>query len=180
MGSNVDHLLFFFSDPSIPNRFYPRIFLWNEHSPKSDFFQKFKLNDFFLGWWLLQIGILYLITSFFTSSEISKLTILKLYFDLVESGHYANFSWGNKRLNLTLKACSHKLLNNPTSFKFSQFHIAIQFWFYKCCLPFDNTIVVRASNSTPHILNWKTTNDIIFLDDLKNMIFITHGNQVIF
>uniref|UniRef100_M1DFA0 Ulp1 protease family, C-terminal catalytic domain containing protein n=1 Tax=Solanum tuberosum TaxID=4113 RepID=M1DFA0_SOLTU len=125
----------------------------------------------------LKIGILYFITSFLTGSEASRTTIPKLYFDLDESGQYVNFPWGNECFRLTLKVCSHRLGKNPTSFKFSQFHIALQVWFYECCHPFDNTVVLRVSNVTPRILNWKASNESIFFDDLKNMIFRTHGNQ---
>ncbi|KAH0742984.1 hypothetical protein KY290_030977 [Solanum tuberosum] len=79
---------------------------------------------------------------------------------------------------LTLKACSRRLENNPTSFKFSQFHLALQIWFYKCCHSFDNTVAIRVAYGTPRILNWKTSNESIFFDDLKNTIFRTYGNQV--
>ncbi|KAH0705604.1 hypothetical protein KY290_010295 [Solanum tuberosum] len=145
--------------------------------PKLDFFNKFKHANFFETEDRLKIGILYFITSFLTGSEASKTTIPKLYFDLVESGQYVNFPWGNEYFRLTLKACSRRLGKNPTSFKFSQFHIALQVWFYECCHPFDNSVAIRVSNVTPRILNWKTSNESIFFDELKNTIFRTHGNQ---
>ncbi|KAH0711566.1 hypothetical protein KY285_008982 [Solanum tuberosum] len=145
--------------------------------PKLDFFNKFKHANFFETEDRLKIGILYFITSFLTGSEASKTTIPKLYFDLVESGQYVNFPWGNECFRLTLKACSRRLGKNPTSFKFSQFHIALQVWFYECCHPFDNSVAIRVSNVTPRIINWKTSNESIFFDDLKNTIFRTHGNQ---
>nr|AAV31177.2 hypothetical protein STB1_57t00015 [Solanum tuberosum] len=112
--------------------------------PKLDFFNKFKHANFFETEDRLKIGILYFITSFLTGSEASKTTIPKLYFDLVESGQYVNFPWGNECFRLTLKACS---------------------------------LAIHVSNVTPRILNWKTSNESIFFDDLKNMIFRTHGNQ---
>ncbi|KAG5574685.1 hypothetical protein H5410_054819 [Solanum commersonii] len=105
--------------------------------------------------------------TFITGSEASKTTIPKLYFDLVESECF----------RLTLKACSNRLGNNPTSFKFSQFHLALQIWFYECCHPFDNTVTIRVAYGTQRILNWKTSNESIFFDDLKNTIFRTYGNQ---
>ncbi|KAG5630756.1 hypothetical protein H5410_002473, partial [Solanum commersonii] len=49
-------------------------------------------------------------------------------------------------------------------------------WFYDCCL--DNTVVIRVANGTPRIFNWKTSNKIIFFEDLKNIIFKTYGNQM--
>ncbi|KAH0659401.1 hypothetical protein KY289_028149 [Solanum tuberosum] len=39
------------------------------------------------------------------------------------------------------------------------------------------TVAICVSNVTPCILNWKTSNESIFFDDLKNTIFRTHGNQ---
>ncbi|KAH0781360.1 hypothetical protein KY290_000958 [Solanum tuberosum] len=115
---------------------------------------------------------------FLTGFEASKTTIPKLYFDLVETGQYVNIPWGTECFRLTLKACSHKLGNNPTSFKFRGFHLALQIWFYECCL--DNTIVIRVANGTPRIFNWKTSNKIIFFVDLKNIIFRTYGNHLKF
>ncbi|KAG5613177.1 hypothetical protein H5410_024458 [Solanum commersonii] len=93
------------------------------------------------------------------------------------SGQYVNFPWGNGCFRLTLKVCSRRLEKNPTLFKFSQFHIELQVWFYECCHPFDNTVAIRVSNVTLHILNWKTSNESIVFDDLKNTIFRTHGNH---
>ncbi|KAG5592869.1 hypothetical protein H5410_043383 [Solanum commersonii] len=159
-GLKCGLLIDFFSDPYIPNRIILKYFR-----------DMTKTED------RLKIGILYFITSLLTSSEALKTTIPKLYFDLVESGQYVNFPWGNECFRLTLKACSHRLGKNPMSFKFSQFHIALQVWFYECCHPFDNTVVICVSNVTPRILNWKTSNESIFFDDLKNTIIRTHGNQ---
>ncbi|KAH0729866.1 hypothetical protein KY289_001054 [Solanum tuberosum] len=115
---------------------------------------------------------------FLTGFEASKTTIPKLYFDLVETGEYVNIPWGTECFRLTLKACSHKFGNNPTSFKFRGFHLALQIWFYGCCL--DNTVVIRVANGTPRIFNWKTSNKIIFFVDLKNIIFRTYGNHLKF
>ncbi|KAG5580696.1 hypothetical protein H5410_051323, partial [Solanum commersonii] len=108
----------------------------------------------------------------------SKTNIPKLYFDLVESGQYVTFPWGTECFRLTLKSCSRKLGNNPTSFKFSEFHLSLQIWFYECCHPFDNTAAIHVANGTPRIFNWKTSDEIIFLEDFKNTIFKTYGNHV--
>ncbi|KAH0640408.1 hypothetical protein KY285_036994 [Solanum tuberosum] len=134
----------FFSNPYIPNRIILKYFGDMTKVPKLDFFNKFKHANFFETEDRFKIGILYFITSFLTGSEASKTTIPKLYFDLVESGQYVNFPWGNECFRLTLKACS---------------------------------LAIRVSNVTPRILNWKTSNESIFFDDLKNTIFRTHGNQ---
>ncbi|KAG5605686.1 hypothetical protein H5410_027178 [Solanum commersonii] len=170
----------FVLDPSIPNRLITKYFGEKNKVPKLDFLNKFKEDNLFEPEDRFKIGVLYCISTFFTGSKASKTTIPKLYFDLVESGQYMNFPWGNECFRLTLKACRRRLGNNPTSFKFSQFHIALQIWFYECCHLFDNTVAIRVATGTPHILNWKTSNESIFFDDLKNTIFRTYGNQIIF
>ena len=152
----------FVSDPYVPNRLIAENFGDFNKVSKSDFYYKFKLQNFWEEDDKLKIGILYFISSFLTASDPSKTTVPKLYFDLVESGQYATFPWANECFNLTLKACNKKFKKNSSSFKFSQFHIALQIWFYECCHPFDNTIAIRVSNRTPRILNWKTPNDVIF------------------
>ncbi|KAK4733136.1 hypothetical protein R3W88_007397 [Solanum pinnatisectum] len=139
----------YFSDPSIPNRLITKYF--GEMNKPEDRFK---------------IGVLYFISTFFTGSKASKTTIPKLYFDVVESDQ------------LTLKAYSRRLENNPTSFKFSQFHLVLQSWFYECCHPFDNTVAICVANDTPRIPNWKTSNESIFFDDLKNTIFRTCVNHM--
>ncbi|KAK4729840.1 hypothetical protein R3W88_022828 [Solanum pinnatisectum] len=145
----------FVSDLSIPKRLIEKYFGIMTKVPKLDFLNKFKEANFFEPEDSFKIG-----------SEASKTTIPKLYFDLVETGQYVNF------------LVVIRLGNNPTSFKFSGFHLALQIWFYECCHPFDNTIVIRVANGIPHIFNWKTSNEIIFFEDLKNTIFRTYGNQM--
>ncbi|KAH0716746.1 hypothetical protein KY285_012777 [Solanum tuberosum] len=103
--------------------------------PKLDFLNKFKE------------------AKFFEPEDRLQTTIPTLYFDLVEIGQYVNYPWGTECFRLTLKACSHKLRNNPTSFKFSGFHLALQVWFYECCHSFDNTVAIRVANGTPRIFN---------------------------
>ncbi|KAH0679164.1 hypothetical protein KY284_020249 [Solanum tuberosum] len=168
----------FVSDPSIPNRFITKYFGEMTKVPKLVFLNKFKEANLFEHEDRFKIGVLYVISTFLTGSEASKTTIPKLYFDLVESGQCMNFPWGNECFRLTLKACSRRLENNPTSFKFSQFHLALQIWFYECCHPFDNTIAIRVAYGTPRILNRKTLNESILFDDLKNTIFRKYGNQI--
>ncbi|KAK4729825.1 hypothetical protein R3W88_022813 [Solanum pinnatisectum] len=163
---NCGFLTDFVSNPSIPKRLIEKYFGIMTKVPKLDFLNKFKEANFFEPEYRFKIGIMYCISTFLTGSEASKTTIPKLYFDLVETGQYVNF------------LAVIRLGNNPTSFKFSGFHLALQIWFYECCHPFDNTIAIRVANGTPHIFNWKTSNEIIFFEDLKNTIFRTYGNQM--
>ncbi|KAK4738197.1 hypothetical protein R3W88_001894 [Solanum pinnatisectum] len=157
----------FVSDPSIPKRLIEKYFGIMTKVPKLDFLNKFKAANFFEPEDRFKIGIMYFISTFMTGYEASKTTIPKLYFDLVETGQYVNFAQGTEYFR-----------NNPTSFKFSEFHLALQIWLYECCHPFDNTVAIRVANGTPHIFNSKTSNEIIFFEDLKNTIFRTYGNQM--
>ena len=102
-------IFYFVSDPSVPNRLIPENFGDMDKVPKSNFYSKFKLENFWEVDDHLKVRIMYFILSFLTASDPSKTTIPKLYFDLVESGHYATFPWANECFNLTLKACSQKL-----------------------------------------------------------------------
>ncbi|KAG5620068.1 hypothetical protein H5410_005286 [Solanum commersonii] len=160
----------FVSDPSIPNRLIQKYFGEMNKVPKLDFLNKFKEAKFFEPEDRFKIGVLYFISL--------QTTIPTLYFDLVEIGQYVNYPWGTECFRLTLKACSHKLRNSPTSFKFSEFHLALQVWFYECCHSFDNTVAIHVANGTPRIFNWKRSNEIIFFEDLMNIIFRTYDNQV--
>ncbi|KAK4724830.1 hypothetical protein R3W88_027609 [Solanum pinnatisectum] len=134
----------FVLDPSIPNRLIIKYFGEMTKVPQLVFLNKFKEANLFEHEDRFKIGVLYFISTFFTSSEASKTTIPILYFDLVESGQYMNFPWGNECFRLTLKACS---------------------------------LAIRVAYGTPRILNWKTSNESFFFNDLKNTIFRKYGNQ---
>ncbi|KAK4724190.1 hypothetical protein R3W88_026969 [Solanum pinnatisectum] len=141
----------FVSDLSIPNRLIQKYFGEMTKVPKLDFLNKFKEANLFEPEDSFKIGVLYFISTFLTGSK------------------YVNFPWGNECFRLTLKACSHRLGKNPTSFKFSQFHLALQIWFYECCHPFDNTVAICVASDTPRILNWKTSNEEMNAIDHNNL-----------
>ncbi|KAK4709745.1 hypothetical protein R3W88_004258 [Solanum pinnatisectum] len=122
---------------------------------KLDFLNKFKEAKFFEPEDPFKIGVLYFISTFLAGSEASKTTIPKLYFDLVKTGQYVNYPLCTECFRLTLKV-----------------------WFYECCHSFDNTVAICVTNGIPRIFNWKTSNEIIFFKDLKNIIFRTYGNQM--
>ncbi|KAG5627706.1 hypothetical protein H5410_012924 [Solanum commersonii] len=154
---------------AIPNRLITKYFGAMTKVPKLLFLNKFKEPNSFEDEDRFKNGVLYFISTFLTASEVSKTSIPKFYFDLVESGQYTSYPWGIECFRLTLKACNHRLKRNPTSFRFSQFHLALQIWFYECCHPFDNKIAICVAMVTTRILNWKTSNEIIFFDDLKQL-----------
>ncbi|KAK4734141.1 hypothetical protein R3W88_008402 [Solanum pinnatisectum] len=161
-GTVLRLLTNFVSYPSIPNRLIQKYFGEMTKDPKLDFLNKFKEANFFEPEDRFKIGVMYFISTFLTGSE-AYLNCILIWLSLVSM--------------LTLKACSRRLGNNPTLFKFSQFHFALQIWFCECCHPFDNIVAIHVANGTPCILNWKTLNESIFSDDLKNTIFRTYGNQ---
>ncbi|KAG5592029.1 hypothetical protein H5410_042543, partial [Solanum commersonii] len=121
--------------------------------PKLDFFNKFKHANFFESEDRLKIGILYFITSILT----------------------ANFPWGNECFRLTLKACSRRLGKNPTSFQFSQFHIALQVLFYEHCHPFATQLLSvfqmshRVFSTRRHRMRHKFRN-IVLTDEEINVM----------
>ena len=84
----------FVSDPHVPNRLIAENFGDFNKVSKSDFYYKFKLQNFWEEDDRLKIGILYFISSFLTASDPSKTTISKLYFDLVESGQVCHIPLG--------------------------------------------------------------------------------------
>lgn len=114
-------------------------------SLKLDFFNKFKLANFFKTEDRFKIDILYSLLHFSLVWRPSKQPFLNCIL-LTKFTKYVKFSWENECFKLTLKVYSRRLKNNPTSFIFNQFHIALQVCIYVCCHPFDDTIVVCVAN----------------------------------
>ncbi|KAH0743269.1 hypothetical protein KY290_031262 [Solanum tuberosum] len=78
---------------------------------KLDFLNKFKEANFFEPEDRFKIGVLYFISTCLTSSEASKKTIPKLYFDLVKSDQYVNFPW----VDIRVSTGTPRILNWNTS-----------------------------------------------------------------
>ncbi|KAK4734970.1 hypothetical protein R3W88_009231 [Solanum pinnatisectum] len=71
-----------------------------------------------------------LLTNFVSDPSIPNRLITKYFGEMNKVPKLAFLNKGNKCFRLTLKACSRRLENNKTSF--SQFHLALQIWFYEC------------------------------------------------
>ncbi|KAM3341168.1 hypothetical protein P3S68_028803 [Capsicum galapagoense] len=75
-------------------------------------------------------------------------------YEIVESDEYLNYDWGNECFRMLYKSNSHGLKTNPSSFTFGGFHLALQIWFYECCLNMDKAVAIRSESvMSPRILN---------------------------
>ncbi|PHT45491.1 hypothetical protein CQW23_14649 [Capsicum baccatum] len=114
----------------------------------------------------------------FLESNLPRNFIATYYFNLVDSDAYLNFDWENECFDVLLKTCSHGLKRNPTSFTFGGFHLALQIWFYECCVNMDKSVAIRDGvHQIPRILNWKTSSELIYNDYLKRTMFKQYSNE---
>ncbi|KAM3308741.1 hypothetical protein P3S67_010485 [Capsicum chacoense] len=114
----------------------------------------------------------------FLVPDLRRNYIPKFYFDLVESGEYLNYDWGNECFRMLYKSNSHGLKTNPSSFTFGRFHLALQIWFYECCLNMDKAVAIRSESvMSPRILNWSSSEDLIFNEYLKTTMFKSYSNE---
>ncbi|XP_060210367.1 uncharacterized protein LOC132637272 [Lycium barbarum] len=170
----------FVSDHNSPNR------LMDSYFPNQQRVLKSELISFYEGSIcvgdddLLKMSILYFISTFLFSTEPSKSYVSRLDFDLVESGEYRNYPCGNDCFYETLASVSHQLSGDPSYYRVRGFPLALQVWFYECCSKVDPFVATRIRNYIPRILNWQTSQDILYFDYLKRGMFKTYGNQVVF
>ncbi|KAF3662729.1 hypothetical protein FXO38_11009 [Capsicum annuum] len=128
---------------------------------------------------LYEIGLVYFIGRFL-HSELPRTFIKKADFDLVESSHYLKYDWGGECFQVLKKSCSHKMKKNPSSFHFQGFHLALQIWFYECCSDIDKCVAHRIGSQTPRILNWESSEELIFYDYLQSTMFKRYNNEYVF
>ncbi|WMV14662.1 hypothetical protein MTR67_008047, partial [Solanum verrucosum] len=170
----------FYSDPDSPNRLLAQYFPGIKQVRKSEFINAFNAKDFIEPGDVFKMALVYFIETFLLSVEPNNNFVSKLHFDLVETGEYKDYPWGNLCFRTLLKNCSHKLGKNPSSFKFGGFHLALQIWFYECCSKVDRSVATRICTTTPRILNWRTSDSLIYFEFLKNTMFRKYGNQIKF
>ncbi|XP_059302198.1 uncharacterized protein LOC132054159 [Lycium ferocissimum] len=171
----------FVSDPDSPNRLMDMYFNGLTKVPKNDLIELFQDKKKEIGDAdAFKIAILYFINTFLFSTESNKAFVPKLHFDLVESGEYMNYPWGNDCFKALLSSISHKLANDPTYYRFEGFPLAIQVWFYECCSKVDPTVATRIGNHFPRIFNWRTTSQRIYFAHLKKGMFKKYSNQLVF
>ncbi|KAM3246503.1 hypothetical protein P3L10_008270 [Capsicum annuum] len=103
-----------------------KYYLGIEKVKRSDFYTDFVANEnSFKEDDLYEIDMVYFISRFFVP-DLPRNYIPKFYFDLVESGEYLNYDWGNECFRMLYKSNSHGLKTNPSSFTFGGFHLALQ------------------------------------------------------
>ncbi|KAF3645591.1 hypothetical protein FXO38_19586 [Capsicum annuum] len=156
------------------SKYYPGI----EKVRKSDFYTDFVANEnFFKEDDLYEIGMVYFIIRFLVS-DLPRNYIPKFYFDLVKSGEYLNYDWDNECFRMLYKYNSHGLKTNSSSFTFGGFHLALQIWFYECCLNLDKAVAIQSESvMSPRILNWRSSKDLIFNEYLKTTMFKHYSNE---
>ncbi|XP_060202132.1 uncharacterized protein LOC132630578 isoform X2 [Lycium barbarum] len=172
----------FVSDPDSPNRLMDMYFNGQTKVPKNDLIELFhdKKKKEIGDADAFKIAILYFINTFLFSTESNRAFVPKLHFDLVESGEYMNYPWGNDCFKALLSLVSHKLANDPTYYRFEGFPLAIQVWFYECCSKVDPTVATRIGNHFPRIFNWRTTSQRVYFSHLKKVMFKKYSNQLVF
>ena len=97
--------------------------------------------------------ILFYIHSFIFSEEPTGTVIDRKDFDLVESGRYINNPWGKKAFDIMIMHFHSKIKHDRKYFRLYGFPLALQVWFYECCLNFDDEIAVKVSDHIHRILN---------------------------
>ncbi|KAM3339100.1 hypothetical protein P3S68_031186 [Capsicum galapagoense] len=135
----------------------PKYYHGIEKVKRSDFYTDFAMTEnFFKEDDLYEIGMVYFIIRFLVP-DLPRNYIPKLYFDLVESGVYLNYDWGNECFRMLYKSNSHGLKTNPSSFIFGGFHLALQIRFYECCLNMNKVVAIQTESvMSPRILNCRS------------------------
>ncbi|WMV15125.1 hypothetical protein MTR67_008510 [Solanum verrucosum] len=93
--------------------------------------------------------VLFFIHTFILSEEPTTTIIDRKDFDLVESDRYMDYPWGKKAFDLLIQHLHTKVKHDGKYYRLYDFPLALQVWFYECCLDFDNEIDVKVSDR-PH------------------------------
>lgn len=158
----------FISDPSVPNRLLNLYFPGKSWVTKAQFYE---VLDFIKQEDIMKMTIVFFISSFLFGTGSTKWHINKKYVDLMESGQYVNYTWGEDYFRSFLMTCSHKVARNPSSFFYGGFHLAAQIWFYEYCNKVDPPIARHVNTLTPRILNWETSSEAIQFDYFQRTMF---------
>ncbi|WMV58101.1 hypothetical protein MTR67_051486, partial [Solanum verrucosum] len=128
----------------------------------------------------VKFAILFYIHSFILSEEPTNTIIDRKDFDLVESGRYIDYPWGKTAFDLLILHLHTKIKHDGKYFRLYGFPLALQVWFYECCLNFDEEIVVKVSHHIPRILYWKTKKDFPRLSYFAKGMFRDDNNLLVF
>ncbi|XP_060211206.1 uncharacterized protein LOC132638280 isoform X1 [Lycium barbarum] len=100
----------------------------------------------------------------FLFSDAYKHSILKKYFDIVESGQYQRYAWGIKVFEDMFRTTRDKLRAKLTMYRLGGLPLAFQVRFNECFSTVDKTLASRVGNSVQRILNWKVKEAPTFVD----------------
>ncbi|KAF3680468.1 hypothetical protein FXO38_02279 [Capsicum annuum] len=152
--SNKDDFVF---DEDLPNRLIEDYFGGAKYIQKRELFVAFsrkiwgKDNDEDA----VKFANLYFIHVFLLSA-VDTVIILRLYLNLVESGHYSDYPWGSIAFEELAKSLNKKLKPKGKFYMLHGMPLAIQIWLYECCSTFPRNVASRVDNQIPRLLNWKT------------------------
>ncbi|XP_069151170.1 uncharacterized protein [Solanum lycopersicum] len=128
----------------------------------------------------LKFAILYFIQTVIFSGERATKKILRLYFDLVESGRYSEFPWGKKTFSLLTKSLSKRLNDEKQFYRIGGMPIVFQVWLFECSSSIDFQVAQKVDDHIPRLLNRRTTNESRRYKKLMNTIFSDVNNKIKF
>lgn len=102
----------------------------------------------------VKISALFFIHYFVLSTDNGpKSYIPKAHFDLIESGRYLTYPLGKASFSALLETISKKLHPKGKFYRIGGLPLALQVWFYECCLRVDGSIACCVGQGIPRILN---------------------------
>lgn len=144
-----------------------RYFPGQANIKRSEFIREFDDEDVvFMNEDLYNLRMIYFINKFLMP-DLSRNFIFKNHFDLVESGEYLN-SWGNEWFKILLDTCSHRLKTNPSSFTFGGSIFLYKYDFISVAWILTKSVATHVGDHSP---NWKTSQELIYNDFLKRIMF---------
>lgn len=121
-----------------------------------------------------KFAILYFLHSF-VLSNIDTVVIPRLHFDLVESGRYKIFPWGTLSFEDLARSLNNWLKAGRKFYLIHGMPLAIQVWFYECCLNVPQKVASKVDNQISRLLNWKTNAPRPRFEYLMNAMFNEDG-----
>ncbi|PHT53659.1 hypothetical protein CQW23_08121 [Capsicum baccatum] len=89
-------------------------------------------------------------------TKLDEKVILRLHFDLVESGRYSDYPWGSVAFEELEKSLNKKLKPKDKFYMLHEMPLAIQILLYECFSIVPRNVASRLDNQIPRLLNWKT------------------------
>ena len=101
----------------------------------------------------------------------------RIHFDLVETGRYKDYSWGQKAFNMFTKSIRKK--TEQQFYGIDGMSIALQVWLYECSSTSNLNFARKVDDRIPRLLNWETSNGKPRFNALMKTVFSDSNNKVI-